>query len=222
LDAARQVNICFHGIGAPARELEPGEEAYWITTDAFHRILDLVAGREDVQLTFDDGNASDVEIGLPALLTRGLHAGFYPVAARVGQPGSVDRDGLRALANTSMTVGSHGMWHRPWRGLSDQELTEELVAARRVIAEESGVDVDTAACPLGSYDRRVLRRLRRLGYRAVYTSDRARSRPGAWLQPRFSVRNRDDLESVRAILDRRPDRKARLVATARVTAKRLR
>jgi len=23
------VNICFHGIGAPRRELEPGKEAYW-------------------------------------------------------------------------------------------------------------------------------------------------------------------------------------------------
>ena len=27
------LNICFHGIGTPQRQLEPGEDAYWVDTD---------------------------------------------------------------------------------------------------------------------------------------------------------------------------------------------
>ncbi len=57
-------------------------------------------------------------------------------------------------------------------------------------------EVDTAACPLGGYDRRVLGELRRREYRRVMTSDRATADPGTWLQPRFSIRADDDVASV--------------------------
>jgi peptidoglycan/xylan/chitin deacetylase (PgdA/CDA1 family) len=204
------------------RELEPAEDIYWISTEFFREILDLVAPRPTVRLSFDDGNASDVEVALPALLERRLTAAFYPIAARIGQAGFVDSDGLRALVAAGMTVGSHGMWHRPWRGMTDQQLSEELVAARRVIVDDTGVPVDAAACPLGSYDRKVLRRLRRLGYRRVYTSDRARAKDRQWLQPRFSVRNTDSMETVRTIVTRQPDLRPRMMSSARIMAKRLR
>ena len=57
--------ICFHGIGTPRRPLEPGEERYWITADAFHAILDAIAEAPGIRISFDDGNASDLDIGLP-------------------------------------------------------------------------------------------------------------------------------------------------------------
>lgn len=36
------INVLFHGIGQPGRELEPGEAAYWVKADEFRRILDEV------------------------------------------------------------------------------------------------------------------------------------------------------------------------------------
>ena len=33
------VNILFHGIGTPRRELEPGEDAYWVGRDQFEALL---------------------------------------------------------------------------------------------------------------------------------------------------------------------------------------
>ena len=62
----RQVILCFHGIGVPQRELEPGEAPYWVSEDLFHEAVEGVAaaaGKVDVRFTFDDENASDVEIG---------------------------------------------------------------------------------------------------------------------------------------------------------------
>ena len=192
------VNVCFHGIGTPTRELEPGEDVYWVSEDSFARILDEVAGWPSVRLSFDDGNQSDVDCALPALRERGLTADFFVVAGRLGQPGSLDDDAVRELRTHGMGIGTHGMWHRSWRGMDERERAEEFVTARARLAGLTGVPVDAAACPRGQYDRRVLSDLRALGYRRVYTSDRRPARAGAWLQPRFSVRRDDTPATVRA------------------------
>ena len=62
----RIINLTFHGIGEPERALEPGEEQFWLDSDQFQSALDSVEGRSDVRITFDDGNASDLEHGAPA------------------------------------------------------------------------------------------------------------------------------------------------------------
>lgn len=191
-------NISFHGIGMPGPEREPGEHGYWIDKDSFLRLLDECARRPQVRLSFDDGNASDVEIALPALVERGLTADFFPVADRMGTAGSVDRAGLRELVSAGMRIGTHGAAHRSWACRSAAELVEELETARRRIAEAAGCTVDSAACPFGAYDRRVLRQLRVLGYERVFTSDARPAWAGQWRQPRYTVRAGDTAETIRA------------------------
>jgi peptidoglycan/xylan/chitin deacetylase (PgdA/CDA1 family) len=196
--ADEMINLSFHGVGTPpSPPRESGEHDYWVRHDAFLSLLDEVQGRDDVRLSFDDGNASDLEIALPALVERGMAADFFVVAGRLGTPGNLDGDGVRALRDAGMRVGTHGMDHRSWRGLDHGQLAAELVEAREAIAEATGSAVDAAALPLGQYDRRVLAALRRLDYRVVYSSDARRARAGAWFQPRYSVRAGDTPRSVR-------------------------
>jgi peptidoglycan/xylan/chitin deacetylase (PgdA/CDA1 family) len=217
------VNVCFHGIGTPARELEPGEAPYWITVDTFHSVLDdLASWPAPVHISFDDGNASDVEIGLPGLLARGLSADFFVLAGRFGGPGSLDEPAVKELVAAGMTVGTHGMNHIPWRGLDPATNRAELVDARARIAAVTGTPVDAAACPLGRYDRRLLGDLRRFGYRRVYTSDRRAADPNAWVQPRFSIRSEDSPESFRAQATAVPALAKRAKDAAKGLVKRLR
>lgn len=183
----RTINLTFHGVGEPGRPLEHGEADVWMDDARFHALLDAAVGRDDVALTFDDGNASDVERALPALTERGLTAIFFVVAGRLGAPRFLDEDGVRELAAAGMRIGCHGMGHRPWRGLDDGQLDDELIRAREVLEGVVGRPVTTAACPFGSYDRRVLRTLRVSGYRHVFTSDRGTARPDDFLQTRNSV-----------------------------------
>jgi peptidoglycan/xylan/chitin deacetylase (PgdA/CDA1 family) len=191
------INLSFHGVGTPpGPPREAGEHDYWVGRDAFLSLLDEVQGRDDVRLSFDDGNASDLEIALPALVDRGMTADFFVVAGRLGTPGNLDADGVRALRDAGMRVGTHGMDHRSWRGLDGPDLGVELVEAREAIADAAGSAVDAAALPLGQYDRTVLAALRRLDYRVVYSSDARRARSGAWFQPRYSVRAGDTPRSV--------------------------
>jgi peptidoglycan/xylan/chitin deacetylase (PgdA/CDA1 family) len=209
------INVCFHGVGTPQRDLEPGEDGYWVSQDSFERILDdVLTWPVRVNLSFDDGNASDAEIALPALRERGLPAQFFVLAGRFGNRGSLAADDVRELATAGMGIGTHGMAHRPWRHLSEADRHAEFVAARDTISVAAGKPVDEAACPLGRYDRRVLSTLKRLGYTRVHTSDRRRADAAAWLQPRYSVRSGDDVASLREDVLRRPSapRATRLTA----------
>lgn len=183
----RSINLTFHGIGEPQRPLEAGESDVWVSRDEFLSVLDAAAGRDDVRITFDDGNVSDLEHALPALRERGLNATFFVVAGRLGTPRFLDDAGVRTLAAAGMEIGCHGMRHRPWRGLDERALREELVQAKEMLEEIVERPVTEAACPFGSYDRRVLRRLRSSNYRTVFTSDRGTARSADFLQARNSV-----------------------------------
>jgi peptidoglycan/xylan/chitin deacetylase (PgdA/CDA1 family) len=184
-------------VGKPGPEVASDAADYCISRDLFLAILDDVMKRPDVDLTFDDGYASDVEVALPALSQRKLTARFFPLAGQLGQPGYVDAGDVRALSVAGMSIGSHGMRHCSWRGLHAAAIAEELEEARSVIADAADSAVTTAACPFGEYDRHVLSALRSRGYLQVFTSDRRRARAGQWLQPRYSVRRTDSVTSVR-------------------------
>jgi peptidoglycan/xylan/chitin deacetylase (PgdA/CDA1 family) len=207
------IGICFHGVGVPGPGLEPEAAEYFVSRDLFLTVLDAVAEHPAVDLTFDDGYVSDVATALPALAERGLTARFFPLGGRLGSPGHVDAADVRSLARAGMTVGSHGMHHRSWRGLDAGAVTEELDLARSMIAESSGEPVTDAACPFGAYDRGVLGELRRRGYTAVFTSDRRRARRGCWVQPRYSVRSYDTVSSVQQEVLAAPSPRERLRGT---------
>jgi peptidoglycan/xylan/chitin deacetylase (PgdA/CDA1 family) len=188
----RAINLTFHGVGEPPRRLDPGEADVWVSRDRFLAILDAVEDQTDVRISFDDGNASDIEHALPALRERGLTATFFVVAGRLGEPYFLDIAAVRELESAGMQIGSHGLRHRAWRGLDDGALREELLDAKAILEAAVGHRVLQAACPFGSYDRRVLRRLRDSGYAHVYTSDRGTSRSHAFLQARNSIGPHDE------------------------------
>lgn len=217
------VNITVHGIGTPDRPLDPDEGDVWVTVEQFEEVLDAVVGRPDVRITFDDGNASDVEIGLPHLLKRGLTGQFFVAVELLEQPGRLDRDGVRELARSGMTIGSHGWAHCDWRTLAPGREREELVEARRVLKELVGEPVSEVSIPFGSYDRHVLRRLRHSGVTRAYTSDGGRARPDSWLQARTSLRSTTtDSAWIENLLNGTPSVPRRARQLAARTVKRLR
>lgn len=213
--------MTFHGLGPPHEHVRPSEAAVWVDATDFEDALERIAAGTGVRVTFDDGNRSDVGVALPMLEARGLSATFFVVARRIGESGFLDRDDLRELARAGMRVGSHGLEHRDWRGLDDSALEDELVLSRRELEAAVGVTVSEAACPFGSYDRRVLRGLRAAGYGRVYTSDGGWSADGRWLQARNTMRAGLAATSTEQLL-RGPTLRDRVVGTLREVVKRSR
>lgn len=183
------VILNFHGVGDPGEAIDDGEIPYWISKEFFYEILDLCKKyTKKVMFTFDDGNASDVEICAPALKSIGCSGLFFPLAGRVNQPGYLTEADIRSIVEMGSNIGSHGFNHTDWRYISGPDVQLELYEARNVLAKISGLEVTEAAVPFGHYNRAALQYLRKARYRKIYTSDGGAANPHLWLQPRYSVR----------------------------------
>ncbi|HEX8744816.1 MAG TPA: polysaccharide deacetylase family protein [Thermoleophilaceae bacterium] len=212
--------LTFHGVGPVPDHVGGSERSVWIERDLYESILDEVRDRDDVAITFDDGNRSDLDVALPALLDRGMRATFFVLGDRIGAPGYLDAGGVRALAAAGMGVGCHGAAHRPWRSLAGDSLRADVAGGRSAIERALGGPVREASCPFGDYDRRVLGELRRLGFERAYTSDGGWTRERGWLQARNTVTA--DWGPLRARLEGREPARARAVRSAKRLVKRWR
>jgi peptidoglycan/xylan/chitin deacetylase (PgdA/CDA1 family) len=184
-------------------------------------MLDAVKGDRRVRITFDDGNASDLECALPALVDRGLKGEFFLVVENIGAPGYLTIAQVRELAATGMEIGLHGVDHSPWQGLDNKALDLEIVGGRRRLEDILQRPVDTAACPFGTYDRRCLRVLRSAGFRKVYTCDGGTARPREWLQSRTTVRKSHNVDDVMSWIGTSPWQPREVLRRAKTLAKRL-
>lgn len=200
----RQVILNFHGIGEPARHLEPGEARYWVSMELFEETLGLAMrhkARTRTDYTFDDGNLSDIDLAAPALARHGLHATFFVLADRIGSPGSLGADEIRALARAGHRIGTHGAGHVDWTMADAITLERELgPATRAAIADAAGQPLTEAAIPFGRYNRSVLKALKHHGYKRVYSSDGGPWRAGQWPIPRTSPRADMTLSDIEKIL----------------------
>lgn len=209
----RRVILNFHGIGVPGRTLEAGEAPYWVEPEIFIETVALaeaLTDRVETGFTFDDGNASDIEIAAPILTRVGRQAVFFPLANRIGAPGSLSADDLKRLVGMGHAIGSHGAAHVDWSALDAAGEAAEWDTARDVIAGAAGRPVTEAAIPFGRYDKRVLEGLRARGYARCYSSDGGAWAPGDWPIPRTSPRADMTLTDIEAILLGRESLKARL------------
>lgn len=189
MDRSARLVVNFHGIGDPWSGVPEDERPFWCPSDRWPAFADELAAMTDhshmpIDITFDDGNASDIDLALPALVQRGLHATFFPCAARLGEPGYLSASDLTTLRAAGMAIGSHGWAHVDLRRTTPSELQREAKEARTTLSLASQGPINAFAVPFGSYDRRTLRALR--GFDSVYTSDRTLANGSAWLKPRFS------------------------------------
>ncbi|HWB46474.1 MAG TPA: polysaccharide deacetylase family protein [Hyphomicrobiaceae bacterium] len=160
--------------------------------ERFVSLLDCVAdlraeGTLPIDITFDDGNVSDLSIALPELSKRQLPATFFLCSGRLQSRNYLDAGAARELVAAGMGIGSHGMHHRDWRMLDEAELIDEISLARRELEDACGLPITKVAIPFGSYDRRVIGKVRAEGFSHVYTSDGGLAYRRAWLKPRNTL-----------------------------------
>lgn len=216
-----QFVLNFHGVGPIIRDLDdPEEYDCWLDADHFEEILDVILGLPNVSLTFDDGNSSDLHFALPALLRRRISASFFICTGRLGESTFLTREDVKHLQAQGMQIGSHGMTHRSWKGLSSSELQAELNASRLELEDICGGPVVEAACPFGAYGRTVLQALRHAGFQRVYTSDGGWATSSSWLMPRNTVRRSHSVEHIQKLVASRPGPLTQVIGYSRRLVKR--
>ena len=135
--------------------------------------------RDEVVLTFDDGNLSDAVHALPVLKERGFAATFFVGGHRIGVDGGLDETMIRELADSGMEIASHGVSHGFMTDIGEGDVRRELGESKERLTGITGKETRFFAPPGGRYDRVTIAVAKELGYRAVCTSEFGYNRAGA-------------------------------------------
>lgn len=201
----RRAVLNFHGLGKIPDHVELDERPYWVPVPQFEQILDEVALRraqgQDVEITFDDGNWTDLEIATPCLRDRRLTAAFFVLAGRLERDGYLTVTDICTLLDMGMKIGLHGRDHVDWRRLDAKGLDVEIPQARSLLSDITRKPVSTVSIPFGAYNRRVMSFLTRMDFDTIFTSDGGLARQGAQVQPRLTIRADTEMDDIRNLLD---------------------
>lgn len=186
--------------------------AYCVTSDAFAEHLRLFASLakkqgqvSSVQITFDDGEQSQLHTALPLLAEHGISATYFVTPGLIGTAAKfLGWDELKALRDTGHSVQSHGWSHKFLTFCSDEELKHELSASKQFLENKLETAVQEISVPGGRWDKRVIKACAHAGYKRVYVSDPwiAPTLFGVELIGRFMVRRTTTIAELQKIVQR--------------------
>ncbi len=153
--------------------------AYCVTSSAFAehlRLFDSLAKsggqKSSVEITFDDGEQSQLHNALPLLAEHGVSARYFVTPGLIGTAAKfLSWDELKTLQNAGHSIQSHGWSHKFLTFCSDDELVHELRASKQLLEEKLGAAVEEISVPGGRWNRRVIEACAAAGYKRVYVSD---------------------------------------------------
>lgn len=169
-----------------------------VTLCGLDQLLDYLSGSTSpaapfAAVTFDDGYASQLASAVPVLLDERIPATFFVLADRLGGRARWARESrealpvpnerllaeedVRRLAELGFEVGSHGSTHASLAE-PDVNLQREVADSRRRLQDIVGRKVRAFAYPYGQHTPAAVDAVRRAGYEAAFTVERAAVRPG--------------------------------------------
>lgn len=161
-------------------ELRPEKTAYsYVVAEGlfrdhcalFARLRESGNGMLRPEVTFDDGNRSDLQHAAPVLEQFGLRATFFITAAWTGtRRGFLNAAELQELHRRGHRIGAHGLHHKLLTQCTAAELQSELTDSRQRLEDILGQQVTTMSLPGGRANRRVLRACDEAGYTQIFTS----------------------------------------------------
>jgi len=214
-DSRAAMILCSHNLGATPGG-DPGERAYWFGFNGYRSLVEQLAERAEdqgyrLELTTDDGFASDCDRLLPWLLETGRTATFFVPVGFLDRPGRLTSAQLREIAAAGMAIGCHGYDHLDWPTIDPAALRHEIDDAKAALEDLLGLAIRRVAPPYGAYDTRVLGALKRAGFAEIYTTRGGFSLPLGRLKPRIVLQqDRQRLAELSALSQRRPGAKDRL------------
>ncbi|MFJ9039981.1 polysaccharide deacetylase family protein [Streptomyces sp. NPDC102406] len=128
-----------------------------------------------VALTFDDGYRDFVENALPLLRQFGCSATVFVLPGRLGGENGWDAEGprkpllsargIKAVADSGMEIGSHGLMHVDLTRVDEEQLRAEIRHSKVRTEEITGREVHGFCYPYGLIDARTVDAVRQAGYR---------------------------------------------------------
>jgi peptidoglycan/xylan/chitin deacetylase (PgdA/CDA1 family) len=188
--------------------------AYCVTAGAFAdhlRLFDSLSKngvpRSSLQITFDDGEQSQLHNALPLLAEYGISATYFVTPGLIGTAAKfLGWDELKTLQNAGYSIQSHGWSHKFLTFCSEDELTHQLRASKQLLEEKLGTIVEEISVPGGRWNRRVIEACAAAGYKRVYVSEPwiATGIAGMEVIGRFMVRRTTTIAELQKMVQREP------------------
>jgi len=121
-------------------------------------------------ITFDDGFHDNLTVALPLLEQFRLPMTLFVTAGFLGRDGYLSPEELREISKHPLiTIGAHGLFHRHFNRLTEEEARDELVESRRMLESLTRKTVDLMAWPYGECNETLERLSAESGYRASWS-----------------------------------------------------
>lgn len=126
---------------------------------------------KSVILTFDDGYHDFYTKAFPIIEKYHLKATIFIATAWLDRPNYLSLDQLQKLLKSSfITIGSHTINHPDLTKLSHKEVDDELKTSKKYLEEKLGIKITSFAYPFGSYNKRMLIKVKEAGYENAVTT----------------------------------------------------
>lgn len=121
-----------------------------------------------VVITADDGNFSDYDIIYPFLKKNNMTATFFWLGNDFDKKFSKAQ--IDEMIMNNFVIGSHGLTHRDFTRMAVNEQIEELHISKNNLEAKTESNIEYFAFPYGTYNGKSLELARKVGYKAVLTS----------------------------------------------------
>lgn len=162
----KSITLMYHSIGGSDNK-EAGAELYSVPMEKFREQMKIFSPC----ITFDDGLVDNYTNAYPILKELGLKAYFFIIVSKVGTSGYMSWEQIRELKDAGMSIGSHGMTHKLLTELEDKELSDEIKESKMILEKNLGQRIDYFSIPFGSYNAKIIEKIKEVGYKAVFTSN---------------------------------------------------
>ena len=134
--------------------------------------LDVVVEKpsyKSTSITFDDGLLDLYTVAYPFLKRKGVPFTAFIVTDYLDKQGYITKEQLKEMSKDPLvTIGSHGVTHKPLPSLSVNEKKNEIVHSKSIIEDIIGKEVCYYAYSHGQYDKDVLKYVR--VYKAAFST----------------------------------------------------
>ncbi len=178
---------------------------YSLHQDKLEELLKHIkVNSRNINLSFDDGHLSDYHLVLPILKQLELPAIFFVIGKSI-QDDLAKRTQTKLIYEQGFLIGSHGFNHVDLRKLDDKTLDYELKFSKELIEEIIQAKIDSFSLPMGLYDRRVIEKIKSLGYNKIYTTNGFSSYKEDLFQHRINVKRNTNLFFIMKALNQKND-----------------
>lgn len=152
--------------------------------------------KKSVLITFDDGLEDNFTVAAPILKKYNIPAIFFIPTDFIGKEfikkefNCMDWDQIKELAkNPLFEIGSHGLSHKKFTKLSNEEIKIEAEKSKEVLEKELEITVKSFAFPFGRYDKEMLKIFKNAGYSFILTTEQKMldAKDSLFELPRFGV-----------------------------------